>query len=273
MGKFDGVLMVSDLDATLLTNDKRISPKNREAIQRFEAEGGAFTYITGRMPLGARTILDQLTPNVPIGCINGGGIFDPKNGSYVWTATLESSAEEIVSFVRNEFPDVGIELCGFYKAWFLNLTPLTEEHRQLEHIPYVPVSSYAEVNEPMAKVLFVREADRLEELMQAVQAHPLAGNFEFVQSTSQYYEMLPKGASKGEVLLRLADLLGISRSRTVAVGDNNNDLTMLRTAALGVAVANATPFAKEAADLVLESTNEEDAVAELICRLEERLPF
>ena len=273
MGKFDGILLGSDLDATLLTNDKRISQRNREAIQRFTAEGGAFTYITGRMPLGARTILDQLTPNVPIGCINGGGIFDPKNDCYVWTAALDDSAEELVSFVQDRFPDVGIELCGFYKAWFLNLTPLTEEHRRLEQIPYVPVSSYAEVNEPMSKVLFVREADRLEELMQAIQAHPLADRFSFVQSTSQYYEMIPKGMSKGDVLLRLADLLGISRSRTVAVGDNNNDLTMLQMAALGVAVANATPQAKAAADLVLDVTNEEDAVAELICRLEKQLPF
>ena len=120
---------------------------------------------------------------------------------------------------------------------------------------------------------FTNRKEAALELMQAVKAHPLAERFDFVQSAPPYYEILPKGVSKGSVLLRLADLLGISRSRTVAVGDNNNDLSMLQAAALGVAVANATSQAKAAADLVLESTNEEDAVAELICRLEEHLPF
>ncbi len=272
MGKFDGILLVSDLDETLLTKDKRISDGNRAAIQRFTAEGGTFTYVTGRIPVGMQAVLDQMTPEVPVGCINGGGIYDPKTKTYVWSAKLDPAAEKLVDYVYREFPDVGIELCGYYEAWFLRMTPLTEEHRQIEGIPYVS-ATYQQVSDQLAKIVLIIEADRLETMATALQKHPLADQFDFVQSTSQYYEILPKGASKGTALLRIADLLGIDRRKTVAVGDNNNDLTMLKAAGFGVAVANATPYAKNAADLVLDRTNNEDAIAELIERLERELPF
>ena len=62
MGKFDGILLVSDLDGTLLTNDKRLSEENREAIDRFVEEGGIFTFATGRTTYGMRVVLEQYTP-------------------------------------------------------------------------------------------------------------------------------------------------------------------------------------------------------------------
>ena len=120
----------------------------------------------------------------------------------------------------------------------------------------------------IAKVLLMTEADRIEELAEALLSHPLSSEFAFVQSAKQYYEILPRGASKGALLLRLAEMLGVSQSKTVAVGDNHNDVSMIRAARLGVAVANATPPAKSAADLVLDVTNEQDAIAHLIAHLE-----
>ena len=272
MGKFDGVLLVSDLDGTLLTHDKSISPQNREAIQRFMAEGGSFTYITGRTPVGCHLIFDQMIPHLPIGCINGGGIYDPTSKTYLWSLKLDPMAKELVRFVYSEFPHVGIKLSGFYKAWFYRINPRTEELRIIEKIPYA-YASYEEVADQIAKVVFVTEAEQLEEFATALQGHPLAEMFDFVQSSAYYYEILPKGSSKGALLHRMADMFGIDRKKTVAVGDNNNDISMLQNAAYGVAVANATSLAKEAADLVLEHTNEENAIAELIERLEQRLPF
>lgn len=272
MGKFDGVLLVSDLDGTLLTHDKSISQKNREAIQRFTAEGGSFTYITGRTPVGCQLIFQQMIPHLPIGCINGGGIYEPISKTYLWSMKLDPMAEKLVQYVSSRFPHAGIKLSGFHHAWFYRMNPRTEELRVIEGVPNL-YASYADVADQLAKVVFVTEADELEELANALNSHPLAERFDFIQSSSYYYEILPKGASKGGLLLRMADMFGIDRKKTVAVGDNNNDISMLQNAAYGVAVANATPLAKEAADLVLEHTNEENAIAELIERLEQSLPF
>ena len=268
MGKFDGILMVSDLDSTLLDSNRHISDGNRRAIEHFEAEGGIFTYVTGRTPFGCRVILDQMTPSTPIGCLNGGGIYDARAGKYLWRADLDPRAEELIAFVRECFPEVGIEVCGFDSAWVLHRNHIIDEHMELEHLQFEDATWSDVAHHGIAKVLLMAEADRIGELARAVSSHPLAPYFAFVQSAEQYYEILPQGTGKGLLLCKLAEMLEISPDKTVAVGDNHNDVSMIREAHLGVAVANATPPAKEAADLVLDVTNEQDAIANLIERLE-----
>ena len=272
MGRFDGVLLVSDLDGTLLTSDQRISDRNREAIKRFTDEGGIFTYITGRILAGARPILRQLAPDAPIGCINGGGLYDLKTDRYVWTTPLDPSAEELVDFVCEQFPDAGVEFCGYHGAWFHRVNRLTEEHRLIEQTELIS-APYREVAEDIGKILIIVDPNRLQAVADRLATHPLADRFAMVSSWESYYEILPKEVSKGNGLLRLAEILKIDPARTVSVGDNDNDLTMLQAAGYGVAVANATPAAKAAADLVLDHNNNEDAIAELIGRLERELPF
>ena len=268
MGKFDGVLLVTDLDSTLLNRCRRISEGNRRAIEYFEREGGLFTYVTGRTPFGTKVILDQMTPRIPFGCLNGGGIYDANANQYVWRADLDPQAEELIDFVRERFPEVGIELCGFDAAWVLRRNHIVDEHMALEGLRFAD-ATFGEVKDlGIAKVLLMTEADRIEELAEALSSHPLSSEFAFVQSAEQYYEILPRGASKGALLLRLAEMLGISRGKTVAIGDNHNDVSMIQAAKLGAAVANATSPAKSAADLVLDVTNEQDAIAHLIAHLE-----
>ena len=62
-------------------------------------------------PFGAQVILDQMTPRIPFGCLNGGGIYDANTNKYVWRAELDPKAEVLIDFVREHFPEVGIELC------------------------------------------------------------------------------------------------------------------------------------------------------------------
>ena len=81
------------------------------------------------------------------------------------------------------------------------------------------------------------------------------------------FEVLPKGINKGVALKKLAEYLNIDVSRTVAIGDYDNDVAMLRAAGCGIAVANASKAAIEAADVVTVS-NEEDAIARVISDLE-----
>ena len=67
MKKFEGILLCTDLDGTLLRADKSISRENKEAIDYFKANGGRFTFITGRVPTAAQAVYDAVRPNAPIG--------------------------------------------------------------------------------------------------------------------------------------------------------------------------------------------------------------
>ena len=100
----------------------------------------------------------------------------------------------------------------------------------------------------------------------------MADMFDFIRSDPEYYEILPKGVSKGDLLMKLADLLGVDRKRTIAVGDNDNDASMIKAAGVGYAVANGSKAAKDAADIITVS-NEEDAIAKIIDDLDKNLLF
>ncbi len=89
-----------------------------------------------------------------------------------------------------------------------------------------------------------------------------------ILSERALFEILPKGINKGVVIEKLAEYLGIDKKMTIAIGDYNNDVAMLKKAGVGIAVANASPEALAAADIVTVS-NEEHAIARVICDIEE----
>ena len=87
---------------------------------------------------------------------------------------------------------------------------------------------------------------------------------EISYSSNRYIEFNPKGVNKGAALRTLADHLSIPMNETIAIGDNINDLAMIREAELGIAVANAVPTRKEAAQHTTIEDHEQSAVAEVI---------
>ena len=122
--------------------------------------------------------------------------------------------------------------------------------------------------EDLCKLLFAVSAEGMPALMAFFEAHPAYNRYTMMRTTDEYYEVIPKGCSKGFSMLHLADHLGVDRKRTIAVGDNANDVSMIREAGVGVAVANAHEVAKNAADIVLDVTNDEHAIARIVEMLE-----
>ncbi len=267
MGKFDGILLCTDLDGTLYRNDKTVSKENREAIEYFKREGGFFTFITGRLPYYAQDAYRAAQPNVPFGCVNGGGVYDGQTGKYVWTRETPKRAMELVACIDEQFPNVGIQIVAFEKTCFLKENGATAFFRQLTGVPYEGCT-YDNLPSTIAKIMFCSERD--EEILaieKVLKAHPLAGEFDFIRSEKTLFEILPKGIHKGVALAKLTEYLGVDPAKTIAVGDYDNDVGMLQTAGLGVAVANASAAALAAADAVTVC-NEEHAIAQVICDLE-----
>ena len=263
MGKFDGILFCTDLDGTLLKNDKTISAQNKEAIEFFKREGGLFTFVTGRMPYYSLEAYRAVAPNAPFGCVNGSGVYDGEARQYVWTLELQKSAMELVSCIDERVPGVGIQIVAFEKTFFLKENRTTEIFRRLTGVPNV-TCTYDSLPSSIAKVVFcVEREEEIGAIEETLKAHPLALDFQFVRSERMLCEILPKGIHKGVALAKLAEHLGIDKAKTIAIGDYDNDVGMLQTAGLGIAVSNASKAALAAADLVTVS-NEEHALAKVI---------
>jgi Cof subfamily protein (haloacid dehalogenase superfamily) len=267
MKKFDKFLICTDLDGTLLWRDKTVSRENLEAIEYFKQNGGIFTFVTGRMPYMSRQFYDAVKPNSPIGCINGAGIYDFERGQYLYRRELERESLELVEYVHEHMIDMGIHVNTFFAGYFCQDNEGTEYYRKRSGAEHL-VRELGCIDEPIAKVLFMDTCEENFQTLDAVlRSHPLYDRFDYVRSDKILFELIPKGIGKGDALLRLADAHGIPQENTVAIGDYNNDIDMIKKAGLGVAVENATPDVLEVADLVTVS-NENHAIARVIEYLE-----
>ena len=262
MGKFDGILICTDLDGTLLRNDKTISEENREAIEYFKREGGYFTFITGRMYFTARRLYDMVKPNAPIGCINGGGIYDYEQEKYLWSMILPEGAKELVGAVYDAVPSAGIQMNALDAIYFCRDNDAMYHFRKRTGATFLQ-GDYRTIDVPVGKVVFGDEEENIQKVAEVLSNHPRSKEFDYIRSERTLYEILPKGSSKGNLLIKLAEILGVDARKTVAIGDYNNDVSMIKAAGVGVAVANAVDEAKAAADIVTVS-NEEHAIAKII---------
>ncbi len=261
--KFDGILICTDLDGTLLRDDKSVSKENLDAIEYFKANGGMFTIVTGRMPVTATDICNTVKPNVPIGCINGGGVFDHRTDEFLWMAAVDRSALELVEAVDKSMPEIGIQVNTAKKVYFCKYNQAMINFRREINMPDLRCH-YTEIDEPIAKIIFTEDDEKiLFELIDLLNNHPKSGNFDFIRSQRTLYELLPKGVTKGTSLTKLTEILGIDISKTVAIGDFDNDVELIRCAGVGYAVSNACDAAKAVADRITVS-NEEHAIAKVI---------
>ena len=240
-----------------------ISNENKTAIEYFKSEGGIFTFVTGRMPFFVSDIYNEIQPNAPFGCINGGGLYDHRTQEYVWTHELTGSFRELIKEIDKNFPNVGIQVNTFHKVYFCKENEVMVNFRAVTRLPNL-IGNYMEVREPVAKILFgVNTEKEMEGVIVTLNSHPLSSAFDFIRSEETLYEILPKGIGKGTSIQKLAEYMNTDINKTIAVGDYNNDISMFHAAKAGIAVANACPDALAAADYVTVS-NEENAIAKII---------
>lgn len=270
MGLFDGVLLVSDVDATLLDKQKNIPPQNLAAIERFKAQGGAFTIATGRTHLTCDSIAQRSGVNAPVIVYNGGGVYDRATQTFLWRRMLERDALiEPFRLLMARHPDVGVEINAGGHALMVNATAPIDPNVLRGNFPYMradiadaPAQWFKIMfNAPQKSILKALEPEARELL-----APFLAQGCTLTYSGESYLELLP--ASKGTALEQLARLKGYARENIIAVGDYDNDVEMIRWAGLGVAVANAQENVRAAADKIV-CTSDEGAIAQLIALLEE----
>jgi len=142
-----------------------------------------------------------------------------------------------------------------------HIHPLTRVQRELEDI-FIGMGfrivedfqTYADLH-PTPKMLIVDWSAQVQARMaQLAQDFPM---LDFCQSESYLIEVIPKGAGKGKALAQLAELMGVRQDEVMALGDNTNDLPMLRWAGLGVVVSNGVPSVKAEADYVCQAERSE----------------
>ncbi len=264
MNRFQGKLLVCDMDGTLLNSNREVSPENKAALFDFVKRGGYFSVATGRDEVSVGRFLADLPINLPVIVYNGAAIYDYSVKSIVWSKYLDSGIYPIVVELMSAFPDSGVEIYHGSRIFVLKENEATRAQIQRDYfIPcYAPVDK---IDFPWKKIILAWDPEKLNDVEAFLRSRQIP--YRFFYSQPDFIEILHPEASKGHALRELAALYGITRESIITMGDNMNDLEMLQYAATGIAVSNAHPRLIAAADICC-GHHDDSAVAEVIRWLE-----
>ncbi|MCI8399348.1 MAG: HAD-IIB family hydrolase [Oscillibacter sp.] len=279
MGKFDGVLLASDFDNTLiytedcLRSGTPVPPlleRNRAAMEYFMAEGGRFAIATGR----ALAAFIKYAPGVPMNApgvvCNGAALYDFEKGEYLEAALLDEKARDRGQAILDRFPAAAIEAYHIDNVIHaVHPNEITRQHERLTKVLTTEAPTVQDVPLPLGKLLFEADHETLEAVTVYLREQGWDADYELIFSGKTLLEMTAKGANKGGMVRRLAERLKISMEHVYCAGDEANDISMLTAAAEGFAPANCIP-AVRAAGATIVCHSEEGAIAEVIGILDKR---
>lgn len=254
-----------DMDGTLLKEDKSISKETYRAIQRAKSKDVKVVLTTGRPIHGVIPYLKQLN------LISKDDYAIAYNGALIQnTETKDIIAQTLMSFEDAHYLyrlsqklNVNIHALTDKNC----ITPKWSKYSQLESdlnaIPmeYVDFNNL-DKNTTIVKIMFIDEPEILQKAVDNLPKE-IYEKYTVLRSAPYFLEFLDKNVNKGQGVKTLAKKLGIKKEEVICVGDAGNDLHMIQFAGLGVAMGNAFPEVKKAADYVTLS-NEEDGVAHVI---------
>lgn len=250
------LLVVSDIDGTLLTDALELPACNLENIRLFTSLGGHFTVATGRTVESVTRypqMMDMLSPIIACG---GSVIYNfAKNEAEVCHTLPRMIARKAVLDVMQAVPGINVVATGDdLRNYQVAGGPFAQRLYDDENLR-VFVRPPSDLPPNWTKVLFAGSPELIEQAADFVVGRPYPGAY-FVTSSKVYMEMLPEGITKGSALHELCDLLGLKIENTSVLGDYLNDLEIMREAGHSVAMKNAPPEVRMTASEVGGSNNE-----------------
>lgn len=242
-------LLVSDIDGTLVGESKVVSRGVVEAVRAAQARGVRVCLATGRMWEAAQAFVEVLGADPPVILFNGGLVYDFARDRALWSCRLPRDIAAQILTVLPHFPRVSPLLFMQGRVFAERWTPCVELFARRDRLTIQITPEFeALLTEDLMKFLIVGDHSDLEGLSRALEKlHPRVNQ---VFSQTDYLEILPANIDKGAALPILAEAAGVPLARSVAVGDNLNDVTLLRAAGLGVAVEGAPAELLAVADWV-----------------------
>jgi hypothetical protein len=267
-------LISVDLDGTLLNSRKKISKENKEAIELAIEKGVKVVVCSGRVFKGARVYARELNIREPLISCNGAVIRDIKTDEMYYSNLLrKDDCYNIIDICRKENiyfhvyidNDVYTEKpeCPSVSYWRGNSEQpeedrvkvyMTDDFNKVVNQSSVQVSKFVAISRDFGLLSKVRT--KIEGI----------NNVDVMSSNHDNFEVVNKGVNKGTALKFLSEKLKIESKEIIAIGDNENDLEMLKYAGFRIAMGNAEKSVKEIADHITLS-NDENGVAEAIMKL------
>jgi Cof subfamily protein (haloacid dehalogenase superfamily) len=258
-------LVVSDVDGTLVTNDKILTDRSRDAVARLDAAGIGFSIVSSRPPFGLRMLVEPLSLRLPMGAYNGGALVMPDLTILEQRLLPPQTARAAIEVLRA----FEVDIWAFAGDRWLVENPdgaYVEREERTVRVPPTVVDRIDRHLDAVGKMVGVsRDFERLDACEPAAR-RTLGATASIARSQLYYLDVTPFGTDKGVAVAGLALRLGIPAAAIATIGDMENDVAMFRKSGLCIAMGNATAEVKRQAHAVTLS-NEEDGFASAVDRL------
>ena len=250
MQKFKGYLICTDIDGTLVNSKGELSQNNLEAIEAFQRGGGLFTVSTGRMP--EHVLNFPFLPNAPVISVNGTVIYDIDNRKVIREFPLDCYYDDVIEYISSRYADKMRNYEVYTPGDWVCVEDrpagaITKQYKQSKVYKILFRFFNAEDAITMNRDLDEKFGDR----------------FLFDRSWPLGVEMHIQGSGKGSCVKILKEEMCPGIHTAVAIGDFENDITMLKVADIGFATENAPDSVKKHADRIAPS-NDDDAISYVI---------
>lgn len=254
MGKFDGMLLLSDMDGTLLNDEHQISDENVVAIKYFTQNGGKFSIATGRAKRATQPYCERACINAPAVVFNGAALYDYKNDKVLGQTNMDIAAVDFVLELAEKFPFLGIEIFMAEEEYIAQLTPITEYHFKVVGLPVIVLPA-RDIPQPWIKLNMTAPEEQVRVVEKYVK-NTYPHRYFYQRSGNNFFEAMSNGVDKGVGALKVCEACRIDRKNLFTIGDHMNDIELIEVAAISFAPSNAVEHIKSLADVVVCSNNE-----------------
>lgn len=257
-------LLITDIDGTLLNDEHKISPNNLKSLKDLQEKGVYVLLCSGRGLKSISSFEKELGLNVDgnygIG-FHGSVIHNSYTKDIIKEFSLESPIVSKICFIAKNLP-ISILIYRDGRLYTTKTTALTDSYEVVSGQKCHLIDNDELLKGNVSKLLFTGSREHLNKLFTMITPEIDKYCNHFFSATN-YYEFISKEASKGNGLKYICNMLNIDLSETVSIGDNFNDLSLIKEAGVGVAVKNAVEPLKDISDYVTINDNNNDAITEV----------
>jgi len=250
-------LVIADVDGTLVTHDKVLTPRAIDAVFQMRKAGIQFAVTSGRPPRGMAMLIDPLELNEPLAAFNGGVVIEPDLTTVLGQNFLPASVvRQTVQFILEHKLDAWIYTD---LTWYVRDVKAPHVAREQWTVKFEPVvtNDLNSLVERVAKVVGVSDdLDAVQRCEKDVQA-ALGTTASAARSQPYYLDVTHPKANKGEVVLAMSELLNIPVEEIATIGDMPNDVLMFVKSGVSIAMGNASAEVQKSATYVTTSSEEE----------------
>ena len=255
-------LLVADIDGTLVTKEKLLTPRSIEAVRRLSEAGILFGITTGRPPAGTRMLIDRLPGLKFIAGFNGAIVVRRDFSLFKQNLLPAAAAKQVVEVILQHNMDVWLYTDQDWFVRDLHAYRVDREEKTVQFPPKV-TPTFEGLFDRVAKIVGVSQNyDAVASCEKDVQQR-FGASLSAARSQPFYLDVTHPNANKGQVVMMAAEFAGILTEEIATIGDMANDITMFQKSGVSIAMGNASPEVQRAATYVTAS-NEQEGFAKAI---------